>query len=168
MLEPGEAKNRKPRIWVFKGLPEVEIAIAALVQSALPPAPAGVTALRPDPDAYLFRRADGSPIRDFRGAWHAACARAGVKRHPHDLRRSAVRNMVRAGIPEAVCMKISGHETRSIFERYNIVTTDDLGQAAVRLAAFHAAQRRTVVEMPSDTIQTQNTPEMGLAAEKVR
>lgn len=161
-LDAGETKNGEARIFVFRGLPEVEAAITALVQSALPATAPGVTALRPDPEAWLFRRPNGCRIRNFRDAWNSACKRAGVERLVHDLRRSAIRNMVRSGTPDLVCMKISGHLSHTVFERYNITSQEDLIDAASRLAAFHTR------EMSSVTVMTQSAPETPMTAEKTR
>ena len=82
------------------------------------------------------------PIRSLNKAWKAAGRAAGCPgRISHDLRRTAVRNLVRAGISERVAMQMTGHKTRSVFERYNITPPGDVRNAARRLDATGVAAR---------------------------
>ena len=82
------------------------------------------------------------PIRTFGKAWQTACVAAGCPgRIPHDFRRTAVRNLVRAGVPERVAMKLTGHKTRSVFDRYDITSPGDLREAAARLDAMATGTR---------------------------
>src|SRR5439155_25842624 len=89
-------------------------------------------------------RENGKPVRDFRGTWAKACKAADVSGLLfHDLRRTAARNLRRAGIAEGIIQSIGGWKTRSVFERYAIVTRTDIADAMRKLEAH---ERQIVTE----------------------
>jgi integrase len=118
-LNPGETKNKKGRTVTLTE--ECYMLVVELVKGK-------------QPTDFLLTRANGGPVRDFRGAWAVLTKAANLpKLLFHDLRRSAVRNMVRRGVTERVAMRISGHKTRSVFDRYDIVNDSDLVDAALKV-----------------------------------
>jgi hypothetical protein len=92
------------------------------------------------------------PIRSMKGSWREACRKAGVPgRVLHDLRRSAVWTLERAGVSRSVAMKMTGHKTESVYRRYAIVSESDLREAGVRLAALRLSadsSAKKVVDEP--------------------
>ena len=89
--------------------------------------------------ANVFVHDSGIAMRGwFYDAWRTACDAAGLEGLlVHDLRRSAVRNLTRAGVAESVAMKLTGHKTRDVFDRYDIKSNEDMRAAVAKLAEYH-------------------------------
>ncbi len=95
----------------------------------------------PEGCAWVFHGAKKHTVDSHLNGWPEACERVGVPGLLfHDLRRSAVRNMKQSGLQDLVAMRISGHLTRNVFDRYNIIDEDDLADAGKRLEEY--AQKR--------------------------
>jgi integrase len=140
-LEPGTTKNDEGRTFPFSDHPVLNAIMRVQRERT--------TALEREGGRIIplvFHRC-GKPIRSFLDAWRRACKEAGVPgRIVHDLRRTAVRNLERAGVPRSVAMKLTGHKTESVYRRYAIVCEADLSQAVRRIAALgeHSSRVSTV------------------------
>lgn len=129
-LDPGTTKNYEGRI-----IPMTSEVRKTLEQWRM-------TTIEKWPKCPLVCHLNGNKIVSMYAAWRSACKRVGLEgRLFHDLRRSAVRNLVRAGVPQAVAKKISGHKTDSVFNRYNIVSQGDLLEATEKLSDYINGKR---------------------------
>jgi len=107
----------------------------------------------------LFHR-NGNPIKSFRRSWITACIKAGLgteiraangklikkigSRIPHDFRRTAVRNLERAGVSRSDAMKMVGHKTESIYRRYAIADERSMTESATKLDRFYAIDQQQI------------------------
>jgi integrase len=134
-LEVGTTKNGDGRTFPFCIFPELEELLEKQREEA-----AAIQKATSQIVEYVFNR-NGKEIRNFRKSWKNAVEKAGIPgKIPHDFRRTAVRNLVRAGIPEHHAMKLTGHRSRSVFDRYDIVNETDLSEAVGKLAEFLKAE----------------------------
>jgi integrase len=126
-LDAETTKNREGRLFPFDVLPELQATFEGQKGKSA---------------RWVFPNATGDDrLTAWIGkTWREACEAAGVAGQiPHDLRRTAVRNLVRAGIPEKTAMTLTGHKTRAVFDRYDIVNEADLREAVRRLTAHPIA-----------------------------
>jgi integrase len=141
-LPPELSKNKKGRLLPLTG------ELATIIKRA--------KARRRLDCPFIFHH-NRKPIGNFRKAWKTACAAVGLGRFikdekgkkkkyegtiVHDLRRSCVRHLVQAGVGKKLAMQPTGHRTRNIFDRYNIVSDADLHEASERQQAYLAKQKQ--------------------------
>jgi integrase len=145
-LRGENSRNGEPRLLPLVG----EVAeILERRKAAQPVEVNGTLELSP-----LIFHENGQPIdvRKFWETWNTACVRAGIGKYVgrilHDLSRSAVRNMVKAGIAPQIAKRISGHKTDSMFERYSIINMDDLREALAKTQQY----RKTIPTCPQKVV----------------
>lgn len=144
-LEPGTTKNDEGRTFPFAALPP----LAELLQEQRERTRA-LERERGEIIPWVFHR-EGNQILSMRTAWNGATRRAGLKGWLfHDLRRTAVRNLERAGVPRSVAMKLTGHTTEEVYRRYAIADSAALMEGVGKLARLHAGEdpaERSVLTM---------------------
>jgi site-specific recombinase XerD len=140
-LDPNESKNGEGREFPVNAIPELRAALEHQLEITR-----ALEVERGCVIADLFHHS-GQPIRKYDRAWKTACKKAGVSRLVHDCRRTAARNLIRAGVSTQVAKVITGHKTDSIFNRYAIINQAMVDDAAAKLAHVLETdqQRRTKV-----------------------
>ncbi len=136
-LEPGTTKNREGRSFPFAAFPPLERLLIEQ-RERTDEVERATSAIVP----FVFHRA-GKPIRTMRRAWRGACQRAGISgAWIHDLRRTAVRNLERAGVSRSVAMKLTGHKTEAVYRRYAIADSAALAEGVSKLARLYETEPR--------------------------
>jgi len=152
-LEPGVTKNREGREFPFAAYPSLLELLENQREDTSTLEKKKGTII-----SSVFHR-NGRPIRSYARAWNAACDSAGLKgRLVHDLRRTAVRNLERAGVSRSVAMKLTGHKTEAVYRRYAITSASDLSEGVKKLAALHGTPSgsRQVLPFAKGTIRAQS------------
>jgi hypothetical protein len=150
-LDPGETKNGEGRNFPFTARLREVIERQLEHTQALEKATGRII-------PWMFHR-DGRPIKTFRRSWLTACVKAGLgteirsahgklikkigARIPHDFRRTAIRNLKRAGVSRNDAMKMVGHKTEAIYRRYAIADERSMKEAAEKLERFHNFDQQT-------------------------
>ena len=134
MRLPAEfSKNKKPRTLPLEGV------LRDVIKRRIK--------LRDPVSPFVFHR-NGKPIKSFRRGFQSAAKRIEIADLvPHDMRRSAIRNFRKAGLSETEGMKLSGHRTRNVYDRYNIVDDEDSRQAMRQAQEYlkHEAGRKVIL-----------------------
>jgi integrase len=132
-LEVGSTKNKEGRVLPYGSVAELVDVVETAWRQHEQLLRQGVIC------PQVFHR-HGKPVAHFRKAWAVACTAAGCPgKLLHHFRRTAVRNLVRQGVSEKVAMGVTGHKTRSVFDRYDIVNEADLRVAMGKLAGHSSA-----------------------------
>lgn len=134
-LEPGTTKNGEGRNFPFTPHPALTELLNAQREYTK-----AIEREKKRIVTAVFHRA-GEPIRSYAKAWNSACEAVGLKgRLVHDLRRTAVRNLERAGVSRSVAMKLTGHKTEAVYRRYAITSEADLCEGVKKVAILDATQ----------------------------
>jgi len=138
-LDPGTTKNGQGRVVKYqRGSVLCELLKACMESKSA--------------DDFVFTRENGKPVRDFRKTWAKVTKAAGIPGLLfHDLRRTAARDLRRAGVGEGLIMQIGGWRTRSVFDRYAIITEDDIADAVHKLEEDRKQRAASAVEIETNS-----------------